>query len=143
MADAITMAILSPNSRQNRNLRGKRAEDRSFIEWRDAMGADGWRTPNTYGRDYGQITNIPAVYLFNIMDMDGWAHMVAYVGMSTNLQQRITGHPILSEITVPGRYVQTWFKPTPRDQLRQVERSYIQQFNPPWNIVGKKRGLDL
>lgn len=27
--------------------------------------------------------------------------------------------------------------------LRAVERSYIQRFDPPWNIIGRDRGVPL
>ena len=114
------------------------------MEWQSSMEADGWKTPDTYGREFAAFGSFSAVYLFNRMGIcDDYSFVVAYVGMSTNLIQRMTGHPVLAEISADRIYVQRWFKPTPRDLLREVERHYIQKFNPPWNIVGKKRGLDL
>jgi hypothetical protein len=117
-------------------------EQAKYMEWRESIEADGWLTPNTYGREFAPITNISAVYLFNLLDIeDDWKSDVVYVGMSTKLLQRVTGHPVLAEIAKANLYVQKWFKPTPRENLRDVERLYIQKFNPPWNIVGKARRL--
>ena len=142
MADAISNAIPRRNSRQNKVRPWMTAAQEDFVRWRTFIEADGWLTPDTYGKEFAWFTNIPAVYLFNRIDMNDWSFVVAYVGMSTNLLQRMTGHPVLAEVAESGLYVQRWFKPTPREKLRAVERQYIQKFNPPWNIIGKKRGLD-
>lgn len=103
---------------------------------------DGWRTPNTYCNLFAPITDISAVYLFLMIDNKDFNRgLVAYVGMSQNLQQRLSGHQILSEIMETGHWVMKWFKPTEPDDLRDVEAKYIIHFDPPWNIAGKQRGV--
>jgi hypothetical protein len=144
MADATYKAILPKISSANKARPWMTTAQLRFVQWRDSIEADGWVTPDTYGREFASFGNFPAVYLFNRMGiLDDYSFVVAYVGMSTNLAQRMTGHPILTEISTGDGYVQRWFKQTPRDLLRDVERHYIQKFNPPWNIIGKKRGLNL
>lgn len=103
---------------------------------------DGWRTPNTYGNDFAEPHPGPGVYLF-LMGRDLWFQdgLVAYVGMSRNLVQRLSAHPTRAEIDKAAAWVSTWFKAAPASDLRGVELQYIRQFDPPWNIIGKKRGL--
>ena len=106
------------------------------------LTADGWRTPNTYGNDFAEPECAPGVYLF-LMGRDFLFHdgLVAYVGMSRNLAQRLSNHPTKAEIDSAAAWVATWFKPTPASNLRCIERQYIRQFDPPWNIIGRKRGI--
>ena len=105
---------------------------------------EGWRTPDTYSNDFAQITNRSAVYLFLLINQDGYDKaMVAYVGMSTKLLQRLTGHSILAEIDTPGYWPMRWFKPVAAKDLRSVEAKYITQFDPPWNVIGRPRGVQL
>jgi hypothetical protein len=67
--------------------------------------------------------------------------IVAYVGMSRHVKTRITGHDVLPKIETPEAWVMRWFKPTPAKILRDTESRYIRQFDPPWNIQGKARGI--
>lgn len=107
-----------------------------------ALVEDGWRTPNSYGKDFAVLPRESGVYLF-LVGRDFWFEegLVAYVGMSRNLVQRLTAHPTKSEIDRAAAWVLTWFKTVPAGDIRSVERQYIQQFDPPWNIVGRRRGL--
>lgn len=103
---------------------------------------DGWFTPNTYGKEFRPIEAAPAVYLFMMTeDLTFERGLIAYVGMSANLKQRLAGHPVLAEIDKEGRWVTPWFKPTGKRDLSRVERKYIDRFDPPWNIQGRKRGI--
>lgn len=109
---------------------------------KEALVDDGWLTPNTYSNSYAEIESIPSIYLFTMVDdYDYTRALVAYVGMSINLAQRLSGHPVRKEIEKEGFWVPVWFKPTPKEELRTTELSYIRKFNPPWNVVGKKRGI--
>ena len=115
-----------------------------YVPLRKSLVSDGWLTPNTYGNEFAHIENISAVYLFMLsraFDFD--EALVAYVGMSTKLQQRISSHNILPLIDKPGFWVTRWFKPVPRADLRPTEARYIAQFNPPWNTIGRPRGVLL
>ena len=105
---------------------------------------DDWRTPDTYCKDFAAIKDVPAVYMFLLVDNCAFDKaLVAYVGMSTRLNQRLIGHPVLAEIETPGYWSMRWFKPTPARSLRAVESSYITKFDPPWNIMGRPRGVVL
>lgn len=112
------------------------------LTFQKAMIAEGWKTPNTYGNEYATIENEPAVYVFvAVDDYDFLRSFVGYAGMSVKLRQRLTGHPVKAELDDLGLYVTTWFKPTLASDLREFERACIQRFVPPWNIIGKPRGL--
>lgn len=125
-------------------------------EWRNApklkqhLISNGWKTPNTYDNCYACPINGPAVYLFLLHGMDkadGFHDferaIVAYVGMSSRLAQRWTAHSVLREIESFGNYIQRWFLPTPRQMLRSRELHLIKKFDPPWNILGRERGVFL
>lgn len=106
------------------------------------LSDDGWVSPDTYSSWFRPIAAIPAVYLFLLHDrQDYLPALVAYVGMSTNLKQRLNGHPILAEVNRPDFWPMRWFKPTKKADLREVESAYIHRFDPPWNIIGRQRGL--
>lgn len=91
--------------------------------------------------NYGDIGDFPAVYLLAAVETYSFLRaMIGYVGMSTRLEQRLTNHPIFELIQESDFYCQAWFKPTPAHELRDVERSLIQKFDPPWNISGRPRG---
>jgi hypothetical protein len=97
--------------------------------------------PDTYTNSYGEPQSKPAVYLFLAYPRDSYTEaFVAYVGMATRLDKRLEGHEVLREVR-KGFWVCRWFKPTKFPHLRDVERSYIQRFNPPWNLVGRTRGV--
>lgn len=105
---------------------------------------DKWRTPDTYSKEFAPITNRSAVYLFLLVDRETYSKsMVAYVGMSTKLLQRMTGHPILQQTSNPGFFQMRWFKPVPPHALREIEAKYIKKFDPPWNIAGRTRGVKI
>lgn len=111
---------------------------------RAELEGDGWKTPDTYCRAFDYQSDFSAVYLFLLVDQyDYLSASPAYVGMSTNLAQRWSGHPILNDIDMNGVWVQRWFLRVPHTDLRSVENSYIQKFDPPWNISGRKRGIVL
>ena len=112
--------------------------------FRRTLADEGWFTPNTYDSCFEYPIDGPAVYLFLLWESE-WMEraIVAYVGMSSRLAQRWMGHPVLAEISQPGFYVQRWFRPTPKPELRAREKQLIERFDPPWNIQGRKRGLVL
>ncbi|WP_298966187.1 GIY-YIG nuclease family protein [uncultured Roseibium sp.] len=106
------------------------------------LAGDNWRTPNTYCNLFMEPKLEPAVYMFiGFLDHPEQDVVVSYVGMSEKLSQRLASHPALAEISKTFNYVQTWFKPTLVEYLREVELSYIQEFDPPWNVQGRRRGV--
>jgi len=116
------------------------------VEIRRSLVDDGWVSPNTYSnREYGIITSQSAVYLFLIYNQSVSEcydkAFVGYVGMATNLEQRLLNHSILKQISDSGLWPMKWFKPTEAKNLRETERNYIHYFDPPWNIIGRRRGL--
>lgn len=109
---------------------------------RDSLEASGWRTPQTYCNFYADAGDFPAVYMFMLVDQ--WDYKIArpaYIGMSTRLAQRWCGHEILRDLEAQGLWVQKWFLETPKAELRKVESALIKKFDPPWNIIGRTRGI--
>jgi len=105
---------------------------------------DGWKTPNTYCNAYQDLRDIPAVYLFLLVEKPFYERcLIGYVGMSTRLKQRIQKHSIKRELDKTPYFVITCFARTTKDRLRQIETQLIQSLDPPWNISGRKRGLAL
>lgn len=109
---------------------------------KDGLAADGWRTPDTYGREFEAVPSSPGVYLF-MLYADEFFHkaQVGYVGMSIDIRRPWIGHEILSQMGGAGRWTQRWFKPVRASELRRAEAAYIVKFNPPWNINGRPRGI--
>lgn len=107
--------------------------------------ADGWRSPDTYDNFFKRPENEPAVYLFLAVNAEDYATgFVAYVGMSTQLRTRWGAHDVLRELRgLQNIWCMRWFRPEDETALRDVERSYIQRFDPPWNISGRRRGVRL
>jgi hypothetical protein len=109
---------------------------------RRRLAADGWLSPDSYSNDFGVPVDGSAVYLFALFDRyDFNTCIVAYAGMSTNLKKRWARHEVLRAINGPEHWVKRWFKPVRREQLRAQERALINTFDPPWNIIGRRRGL--
>lgn len=120
------------------------------IEWGDSQAikaqliAEGWKTPDTYGNEFEQAENFPAVYLFLLTDPETFRHgIVAYVGMSKRLLSRWNSHNVLPVLNASQYWPQKWFRPTRAEMLREIEAKYIRRFDPPWNVMGRRRGLVL
>ena len=114
---------------------------REYAKFSDQLSDDGWLSPDTYGKDFAAAENIPAVYMFLASDDFGLAGFhIAYVGMSMRLKSRWATHPTLRLIQDRHHHVKRLFRPVAPCDLRDVERKYIRQFNPPWNLSGKVRG---
>lgn len=114
-----------------------------FCDLRDRLISDGWTSPDTYAKHYCDVGKFSAVYLFTISDVMFERSLVAYVGMSESLKGRITSHNILPELRNSQHIVMTWFQKHPVEKLRLIEAGYIKDFDPPWNIIGRKRGIEL
>jgi hypothetical protein len=143
MADTSQYTDSTPIFKRGQTANGRGAlKDAQAIQ-RELI-AEGWFTPNTYGNCFRPITDGSAVYLF-LMYRHGCFDkaLVAYVGMSKKLSQRLSGHPVFSEIDTPERWVMQWFKPVQPQDLRKTEAHYITKFDPPWNIIGRPRGVAL
>lgn len=118
--------------------------------WQDAQKmrasliGDGWCSPDTYDNCFAPLISGAAVYLFLLYRRyDYGSAFVAYVGMSTKLGQRMASHDVLSKLHTPENWPMRWFKPTATQKLRETERKYIAHFDPPWNIIGRRRGVRL
>ena len=111
---------------------------------RKSLEDEGWRTPQTYCNRFAEAGDFPAVYMFMLVDQ--WDYSVArpaYVGMSTRLAQRWSGHEISRQLDEQSLWVQKWFLETPKQELREAESTLIKKFGLPWNIVGRQRGVQL
>lgn len=126
----------------------KQIEFADSVRLREELKADGWKTPDTYTNDFEEIPDGPAVYLFMLYERHAsWAQdyaraLIGYVGMARRLERRLTAHPVLAELyEIEGLWPQRWFKRITSARLRETERLYIHRFDPPWNIIGRPRGL--
>lgn len=114
------------------------------MPFRRQLRAEGWKTPDTYCNNFAEFSNEPAIYLFLLYETWDYENaFVAYVGMSTQLKTRMSGHSVFSAIDQPGYWPMRWFKPTPKNDLRVKEAALIAETAPPWNIQGRKRGVVL
>ena len=115
------------------------------IPFKDQLFADGWRSPDTYCRQFDSLIDGPAVYLFLLHEDCYYERAtVAYVGMSKRLTQRMSGHPVFSELwNIKGMWPMRWFIPTEEKLLRERESELIAKYDPPWNIQGRTGGLKI
>lgn len=103
---------------------------------------DGWLTPDTYDSGaFASLPNEPGVYLLlcygELMNPIG----VGYVGSAKSLLRRLSQHEVYRLIVRDGLWPQRWFKIYPAQQIREVEKQYIRQLDPAYNIIGRRRGL--
>ena len=109
---------------------------------RGDLAKSGWRTPQCYSKEFDAPGDFSAVYAFLLVDPWEFKRArPAYVGMSKNISQRWSGHPILAELEDLGPWVQKWFIRVDECELRSVEAENISRFDPPWNVIGRKRGV--
>ena len=119
-----------------------------MAEWQNAqlvsasLVEDGWKSPDTYRNCFHPVCEDAAIYLFLLHNRETYSEaVVAYVGMSTNLGQRLSSHNILPLLHETGHWPMRWFKRASETDLRDMERDYIKRFDPPWNIIGRTRGV--
>ncbi len=106
---------------------------------------NGWKTPNAYSNKwYGEPPNSPGLYVFvfcgsiqDFFDRKRQPNIALYVGMSKNLRNRLTAHPIAAKLRERFDYFQVYFKESDENLLGQ-EKSLIQKYNPPYNIQHRK-----
>ena len=103
---------------------------------KDVLGDD-WRSPNDMGRDFEPLGDFPAVYALVIISEDFLDYRIGYIGMTRKLAARMKTNHALKKINRAGWYCQIWFRKTPREKLRDLERTLIQTHNPLINIQGK------
>ena len=103
---------------------------------------DGWLTPNSYGQDYAPLPKGAGIYAFTyfVFDIDDIHEFILYVGMSTNIAQRVANHNLLPKLRSKHRFVAVYFFPLHRSSIREKEREFIRKFKPPYNIIGRIAG---
>jgi hypothetical protein len=104
----------------------------------------GWLTPNSYGRDYSPVLPIPALYIFSLFDWPKCSSRALYVGQTRNVEKRWSRHSVLPELSRlenNQRWVIKLFIPWDASRLRRDERFLIGALNPPFNIIGRARGI--
>lgn len=117
-----------------------RCNSREIVE---RLVNQGWRTPNCYSNHYATVPRRAGVYLFAVFDDFAKSPLIAYVGKSVALSQRLSGHEVLRCIRTeaPEAYVQTWFKTLPAAEIGAAEVVTIKAFNPPYNLQHRVKGL--
>ena len=129
------------------NTSPRRKHFKKWAALRADLVRDGWKTPNTYGGEFGEIPSAPGVYLFAVVDTSlsdenpDISGFVAYVGMSKNLIKRLACHPVKAKLNKLNLFCHAWFKPEQESALRETERKFIRAFDPPFNLSGKVAGL--
>lgn len=106
---------------------------------------DSWQTPNSYSNSFAPLPNGPGIYLLVLATWrDGVLnHQILYVGMSRNVANRFKGHEVkkICQKVFKDDYIKVYFKQCPIDDLRTRERKLIKQFNPPYNLQHRERGV--
>ena len=114
---------------------------------------DGWLTPDTYSTNYARFPDTSGVYIFLYSDLDLAkirleAERVLYVGMSLSIAQRQIGHEVYGSIcddiyALKGGYFHCsrWFKQVAEDRLRTEEARLIRYYDPPYNLIHRRKGL--
>lgn len=102
-----------------------------------------WLTPNTYDNNFS-LPKGRGVYLLAIRKIIYGkrkpSFKILYVGMSENLRARLKNHEVLRELQLQFDGVVIFFQNRSGD-IRSIERRLIACFNPPFNIVGRRRGV--
>ena len=112
-------------------------------QFKRELGLCGWRCADSYARYFDTVPEAPGVYLLIAYDFDnGRPPFVAYAGMSLCLARRLgLGHEIINQITDDKFWPQRWFCQFGGNEIRAIERAIILTLNPPYNIIGRKRGI--
>lgn len=100
-----------------------------------------WLTPNTYDHNFSEPSG-SGIYLLckrTVNPNESNGYKILYVGMSSNLKKRLEGHPILLELQEKFEDVVIFFRRY-KINVRRLERAFIHHFNPPFNIMGRRRG---
>ena len=108
----------------------------------DRFDPEGWFTERTYSsKRFAPLPNGPGLYVLLDIDISArpFNYKVLYVGMSRNLSKRFNNHEIYQALN-RTLDVFVYFKPH-SEALRESERSLIKQFNPPYNLQHRERGL--
>jgi excinuclease UvrABC nuclease subunit len=102
-----------------------------------------WLTPNTYNGNFAYPSG-RGIYVLAARKIDyekkKVRHKILYVGMSLDLRRRLSGHAVLLELRDRFGDVVIFFRNYKSD-LRKLERHFIHLFNPPYNIIGRRRGI--
>lgn len=100
-----------------------------------------WRTPQSYGPLFEPLPESGGIYAFvSVKFLNNFSKIrrkILYVGMSQNIKKRVGNHPTLRKIHKRFDYICIYFLKHDSD-LRMLERYYIQKFNPPYNIIGRR-----
>lgn len=109
----------------------------------DSLKGDGWSTSDTYGNSWRPLPDGPGIYVIllhtRIKPFDA---IVAYVGMSTCLENRLSRpHEVKDTLWSDDHWPMVWWKSCENVSARDCERHYIHTFDPPYNLIGRRRGL--
>lgn len=105
-----------------------------------------WHSLNRYDPGPGDLPRSSGVYIIALIGLPPENfEKVLYVGMSKNIKKRVTGqHKILKmcrKLETPENMIQIYFRQFPQTGLAKREKSLIQELDPPFNIIHRKRGI--
>lgn len=104
-----------------------------------------WTTPNSYDPGSADPKG-SGVYLLCQRRLGVYygtkrnRYKILYVGQSRNLASRLSGHEVLRELQERFDDVVIFFR-NHSSRLKERELELIRHFNPPYNVIGRKRGL--
>jgi len=78
----------------------------------------------------------------SVPDNDKDIARIVGLTVAKNLLQRLSSHSIKRKIDKLDLSIKIWFQPACAEQVRDLERDLIRRFNPPWNLIGKKIGVE-
>lgn len=120
----------------------------------DSLISEGWRTPDTYSRDYESFPDAPGVYLFVLWQL--YPHLdvkedtyddekIIYVGKTLNIRKRQQQHEVMAAIynqIEHGKYAVTrFFMALPECEIHSTEIELIKKYNPPFNLQHRTKVL--
>lgn len=110
-----------------------------------ALIADGWQSPDTYDKHFAPLPQSAGVYILlaiqlSPLEADYMKTKIAYIGMSTNLEKRLSPrHQAMACIQEGKYFAKRMFKECGKSELRKLEAELIRRFDPLLNVMGNRR----
>ena len=83
----------------------------------DDIFEDGWNTTNPFSRKFLAIMESPGIYMFGVpryfSEPPSPMFVIVYVGMSLNVSQRCSCHPVFRRLRRDGENISVFFKEVP------------------------------
>lgn len=92
----------------------------------------GWKTPNTYGNNFGVPPQKSGVYLLlRLFDGNNPNYEIMYIGSAKYLYQRYERHEVKRVLQKIFGYIQFYWIQV--DEYRELEKELIKKYQPKFN----------